>query len=327
MNERRYSSISRRTFLQTSLVAGSILSSSAAWTTTNTGKRSRVVIVRHPDVFDENDRVRPQIVEFMLRDGLMALIGAYSENEAWKRFVSAQDRVAIKANVMTVPTHTELTVALMNGVARAGVPPEQVCVWDRNCGGIGPDCADPGRWNWGPGYDAHDISQAVIRANTLINVPVMKVHPLSGIGGALKNWAGAVTNINARDENASFVIHADSCAGVACINALPPIRNKCRLIVVDALRPLYHHDPISRWRYQGLILGTDPVAIDTVCLNVLQEKRNRIRPPHWPLDASARHITVADTKYCLGTSELEKIDIGLIGWKRDCLLNEPLSLA
>ncbi len=317
MKNEHNSRLTRRTFLQTGIVAGSVLTQGRTARSVCITPRAQVVIIRSPDVFAEDGQARADVVESMLTDGLTALTGENSEQAAWSHFIAPSSRVAVKSNVMTIPTHPELNAAIMKGVERFGTAPDHIRIWDRNNGGIRPENADPRRWNWAPGFDDGDLSRVVSWASVLINAPALKSHWLSGVAGALKNWAGAVTNINARDENVSYAIHADSCADVGCVNALPAIRSKCRLIVVDALRPLCHGgpeaDPNYRWDYQGLILGTDPVAVDTVCLKIIQARRDQIRSPHWPLEASPKHITAADTKYGLGVSDPGQIDIDLTG--------------
>jgi hypothetical protein len=89
--------------------------------------------------------------------------------------------------------------------------------------------------------------------------------------------------------------------------------------VVDALRPLFHGGPQVNpqylWNYGGLVLGTDPVAVDTVCLKIIQGKRNEFNEEPWPLSPPPKHIVVADEKYKLGTSDPSKIEVKLIGEK------------
>jgi len=50
---------------------------------------------------------------------------------------------------------------------------------------------------------------------------------------------------------------------------LPIVEGKTRLVVVDALRPLCDKgpqpDPRYMWDYRGLVGGTDPVAVESVC--------------------------------------------------------------
>jgi len=56
-------------------------------------------------------------------------------------------------------------------------------------------------------------------------------------------------------------------------------------------------------------MSTDPVAVDTVCLNILQEKRNEFKGREWFINPPAKHIFVADKKYGLGNSDLDKIEL------------------
>jgi hypothetical protein len=60
-----------------------------------------------------------------------------------------------------------------------------------------------------------------------------------------------------------------------------------RLVLVDSLYPLCDKgpqpDPKYKWAYSGLIAGTDPVAVETVCLKIITEKRKGIRGEPWPL--------------------------------------------
>ena len=69
------------------------------------------------------------------------------------------------------------------------------------------------------------------------------------IAAAIKNWCGAVDAISVSDENVAFVIHGDSCADMGRRNALPEIKNKCRLVLVDAIRPLFNGGPQVDPRY------------------------------------------------------------------------------
>ncbi|MBM3334077.1 DUF362 domain-containing protein [Candidatus Sumerlaeota bacterium] len=222
---------------------------------------------------------------------------------------------------MMTPTHPELIRAIMEGVAAAGIAAEKVRVWDRNSGGIGPAQAAQAAWSWRPGFDDNSVSLAVAQATALINAPGLKSHWLSGLGCALKNWCGAVTRINVFDKGAAFSFHGDSCAEMGMLNAIPAIRDKCRLIVVDALRPLCHGgplvDPRYLWPYKGLLIGTDPVAVDAVGLKIVQGRRDQVRGGSWPLSPPPRHIAVAAEKYKLGTADLSQIEIVRLGWEEN----------
>jgi len=288
------------------------------------GQKSRVVVVRNAEALGADNRARADVVEQMLSDGIRAFAGTATAAEAWKRFFRPDDIVAIKSNVMMTPTHPEVVRAIMKGIASAGVADEHIRVWDRNRGGIGLAQAAPSAWKWRPGFGRDSVSLAVAQSTALVNVPGLKSHWLSGLAGALKNWAGAVTRINVSDRNAAFAFHGDSCADTGKLNAIPAIRKKCRLIVVDALRPLCHGgpqvDPRYLWPYKGLVIGTDPVAVDAVCLRILQGRRNKIRGRAWPLSPPPKHVAVAAEKYKLGTADPARIEVVRLGWDEDAFV-------
>jgi hypothetical protein len=82
----------------------------------------------------------------------------------------------------------------------------------------------------------------------------------------------------------------------------------------------HHFDPTYIWRYNGLLLSTDPVACDTMGLRIIQEKRREYFGKNRPLQPVAHHIALADKRYGLGTSDLEKIELVRLGWEEDALI-------
>ena len=180
-----------------------------------------------------------------------------------------------------------------------------VCFWDRSHGGIGSNRIDPKQWDWAAGYDKNNVSNVIRWADVLINVSVLKSNTESSLSGALKNWMGAVTRINARDENASFNVYTNQNADVGRINAISEIRYKCRLIVVDALSPFNgKQGRENAWPYKGLILGTDPVAVDSVCWDIIQQSPLKTNKTDLPI-----HIQQAALKYNLGVCERDNIQL------------------
>ncbi len=72
--------------------------------------------------------------------------------------------------------------------------------------------------------------------------------------------------------------------------------------------------------HNGLIAGTDPVAVETVCLKILTEKRHALRGEPWPISPPPICVEAADKVYGLGTSKMEEIKIAHFGWEEDLLL-------
>jgi hypothetical protein len=237
-----------------------------------------VVIVRSKDVLDKDGNVVKPTLEKMLDKGMASLSGKKTVGDAWKQYIKPDDAVGIKMSRQITVTHAELTDAMTQRINAIGV--KNVTTWDR-------DAKKPEEFT------------------ALINVPGMKTHWLSGIGVAIKNYAGC------HPKPSQY--HPDSCAELGAMWEYPTLKGKTRLIVIDALKVLYNGgpqvDPKYMWDYKGLIFGTDPVAVDTVCLNIIQKKRNEVQPPQWIISPPPKHIEVADKKFKLGTSDLSKIRI------------------
>jgi hypothetical protein len=285
--------------------------------------RATVVLVRDERAPAGTPEQREDVIRSMLDSALVRLSGRKTPAEAWATLARPDDKIAIKSNVMMRPVHLEVLHAIHAGLTSTGVSDAAIAAWDRNSAGFGRAefAALPRR----PGYDANDVSNLVTNWSTgLVNVTGLKAHWLAGIGCALKNWAGAVTNINVEDRGVSYAFHADSCAAVGKLNAIPAVRDRCRLVIVDALRPLFHGgpqvDPRYLWDYQGLIVGTDPVAVDVICERIIQAKRDAYRGYSWPISPPAKHIQAADLRYGLGVSDPARIDLVKLGWQDGVLV-------
>jgi uncharacterized protein (DUF362 family) len=113
---------------------------------------------------------------------------------------------------------------------------------------------------------ANDYGLPLRGCTALINVPTIKVHPLTGIAVSLKNY------INFTGRESSY--HHEGSARLGEAWLLPDVKGKTRLIIVDALRPYFgpgpQVSPVHRWDYRGILAGTDPVAIDTISLTIAQ---------------------------------------------------------
>ena len=106
----------------------------------------------------------------------------------------------------------------------------------------------------------------------------------------------------------------------------PIVKGKTRLNILSALTPQFYgrganfFDRRYVWPYQGLIVGTDPVAVDTVGAHLLQAKRIAFFGDDRALDVTPHHITVADKEYHLGVSDLSRIQVVKLGWADGVLI-------
>jgi hypothetical protein len=154
------------------------------------------------------------------------------------------------------------------------------------------------------------------KCTALISIPGLKGHWLTGIGTVIKNYilySGRPSRY-----------HQEKSAKLGEIWLIPEVKGKTRLVLVDALHPLCDKgpqpDPRYKWAYNGLIAGTDPVAVETVCLKILTEKRQALRGEPWPITPPPICVEAADKAYGLGTSKMEEIEIAHFGWDEDLLL-------
>ncbi len=258
-------------------------------------KRSRVVLIRHPDALNKNHNPNATVIQHMLDEGLKTLLGIDDIAEAWRQLIKPGDRVGIKTNVWAyLPTPGEIENALWRRVRDSGVPEDSIRMDDR---GARKRLAD---------------------STTLINVRPLRTHHWSGIGGCLKNYIMFV--------KLPFWYHLNACANLGHIWTLPIVKDKTRLNVLVVLRPLFHgrgahhYNPKYLWDYKGILLSLDPVAADTVGVRLLSAKRQDYFGEDTPFPRRTHHVTYADVKHHVGVSDPRRIDLVKVGWTDGVLI-------
>jgi hypothetical protein len=113
------------------------------------------------------------------------------------------------------------------------------------------------------------------RLTKIVNIPNMKDHGATGATGCLKNVAyGCFSNV-ARSHSRGQT-HTRTAVGTFA--AVEPLRSRCVLQIMDGLRAVWHGGPFATTeRYvftpRRILFGTDPVAIDRLLLDVIDDKR------------------------------------------------------
>ena len=260
-------------------------------------KKSRVVLVRDKAAVDSDGKINGEVIQDMLDRAMMTLFEKENPVECWKQIIKPEDVVGIKTNFWRpLPTTNEVEQAIKKGVMGAGVPEKSIGIDD-----------------WG--VRNNPIFKS---ATALINARPMRTHAWSGVGSLIKNYIMFIPS--------PPDYHGNSCADLGAIWQLPHVRGKTRLNVLVLLTPLFygvgphHFDTTYVWPYKGLLVGTDPVALDTVGLRIFQARRRAYFGEERPMKPSAHHIAFADKKYGLGTSDMEKIELIKLGWKDDILI-------
>lgn len=258
------------------------------------------------------NRVSQPIIRQMLEQGMRELTGEKSVREAWAKFIEPQDIVGIKINPSGAPaccSSPEIVREIVTAVQSVGVSARNIVVYDRyayemdiasyhalvppgiRVVGIQADKLDAS------GYDADVFCEATFFAEwetrsymasivstgvtKIINVPTMKDHSAAGVTGCLKNLGYGTFNNVARSHRTPFSF-TDPLIGVMC--SVEPLRSKAVLHVMDGMRLVWHGGPLTQnqdFIYQAglMMIGTDPVAMDTIELEKIEAKRSKEGAP------------------------------------------------
>jgi len=314
-----------------------------------------------------NNRVSQPVIQKMLERALRELTGVKDIREAWSKFVEPRDIVGIKINPSGAPaccSSPEIVREIVAGVNSAGVPLQNIHVYDRYAYEI-----DVGSYQTlvplgvrvvgvedrkldRSGYDSNIFCEAnffgewetrsymasIVSSDLtkIINVPTMKDHSAAGVTGCLKNLGYGTFNNVDRSHRRPFSF-TDPLIGVMC--SVEPLRSKAVLHIMDGMRMLWHGGPLNQnpkfiFPAGILMVGTDPVAMDTIELDKIESKRNKEGVPSvWSRDPKSltnngnefyedatknlfyrqpHHIAAAG-KLGLGTSDLKLIDHRVLG--------------
>lgn len=287
-------SISRRQFLKTAstaTLATPLLLSGQERTAARAPRKSRVILARDPEVLDEAGQPRQDLVQRMLDDGITALTGRPDPQSAWKTIIKPDDVVGIKNNRWAyLRTTAQVETALKTRILEVGVKEEDISVDDLNV-----------------------LKNPVFqRATALVNARPMRSHHWAGVGSLIKNYIMFLPE--------PISIHPDSCADLASVWDLPVVKGKTRLNVLVMFTPQFHSfgphgfNPKYVWKYHGVLMGFDPVAVDATGLRVIEAIRREYFGEDRPLSPPAKHIAIADTKYHLGTADPAKIELIKLGF-------------
>lgn len=260
-------------------------------------QKTRVVLIRDAEVIDRKGNLNPKVIQRMLDKAVSTLFGTEDHIEAWKLLVKPNDIVGIKSNVWgPLPTPKEIEGALKKRIKDVGINERNIGIDDRGV----------------------LKNRIFLESTALINVRPLRTHHWSGIGGCIKNYIMF----------ASWPphYHPDSCANLGALWELPIVKDKTRLNILVLITPLFHgigphhFDLTYTWPYRGILVGTDPVALDAVGLKILELKRLSYFGESIPLKPPAKHVAIADIKYKIGTSDLKEIELLKLGFKEEILI-------
>jgi len=290
--------ITRRDFLRKA--AGTALAAALGSGLSGEAKgeqKAKVVLIRNAEVLARHDKVRTEVIQSMLDEAVKTLLGENEPLQAWRKLFKSSDVVGIKSNVWGyLRTPKELEEVIRHRLLDVGVLGKNIGVDDRGV------------------LD----NRIFLNSTALVNVRPVRTHHWSGVGGCLKNYIMFVPNPPS--------YHDEGCSPLGKIWTYPIVKGKTRLNILCALTPQFYgrgahfFDKRYVWPYKGLIVGTDPVAVDAIGAHLLQVKRIAFFGEDRALDVPPIHISVADKKYKLGVSDLNRIQLIRLGWIEEALI-------
>jgi hypothetical protein len=269
----------------------------------------RLVSVKADKVVDTSTgAANDEVVREMMAQGMRTLTGASTTPDAWRRFFEPSDVVGIKVNCGGYPhcvSAYEIVAEVVRQLRSVGVPASQIYLYERFQNQLDEVNYAPhlpeglqivaaeraNRYTDNSGYDPATYLEADLfgeddtrssmmrlvskRLTKIINIPNMKDHGATGVTGCLKNIAyGSFSNVARTHQRGKS--HTYSVVGT--LAGIEPLRSRTVLQIMDGLRAVWHGGPFARTtRYvfypRQMLFGTDPVAIDRLLLDIIEEKR------------------------------------------------------
>ncbi len=328
--------LDRREFINTTLTAGAagalhgtqlFASTIADPSITKGATKSRIVCANHDDLLSKQGISVQNLTQLL--DSSISKLYNMPADDVWSHLFSKDDIVGLKVNCLAgrgLSTNIELVEAISTKLKKNGIPANHIIIWDRHDrdleragyklyqGRRKVQCYGSNKTGFSRKLYEHGAVASLIsvileqQCSAIINLPILKDHGIVGISAAMKNNFGVINNPNKYHDNVGDPYVAD-------VNMLPIIRNKTRLIICDAITPQYEGGPPFMpqwtWNMNSLVLGTDPVALDTFAWNVIEKKRREKGfPPLKEVGREPVYIqTAADRDHKLGTNNMNNIEL------------------
>ncbi len=258
-----------------------------------------------------------EVLELLFRRAVTAFSGQQPD-DFWTQNFLPNERVGLMIDVQEPPVPPIMVEAIIRQLVSSGSKPENILIFacderDVFAAGFSLDHDRPGVKAYGAaslGY-RNGISRILIdMCDKIINVAMLRPDSQLGMTGAVYNHLACAPATVARQ------VTADP-QQLASVAARPLINQKIVLHFLVALHPFYalptEAQPEPRWEYAGLLLASDPVAVDSVGLDILTAKRTEedIEPAEAPV--ARQYLEAAYNEYRLGQADLDNITVVTVG--------------
>jgi len=242
---------------------------------------------------------KPEVAKSLLEKAMMEFTGAANLNASMQRFIHKDDVVAIKVNgiagqkgTYTMATNFEVILPVVEAVMALGVPADKITVYEQFPDFLAGTRINVRKWKLPEGvatgthnnadHKMPDVkiyqgiktkySRIFTNATAVIDITMVKDHSITGYTGTLKNITHG--NINNPHEH-----HAHQASPqIAMLYNHPIVTSRVRLHITDAFKVMYDKgpldkDPKTRIPHGALYVATDPVAMDTMGVKIVNEER------------------------------------------------------
>ena len=171
---------------------------------------SLVTVVRDKNAMDSAKNINATVLEKMLTETLTKVTGQKNTKDAWLSLVKPNDVIGLVPTNHLNPTHDEVVDVVKSSLVDAGIPKDKIRLAQGN-----------------PGNPK--------KCDSLIAIPALKAHWLTGIGTVLKlyiMYSGSPSRY-----------HGSNSSKLGEIWNLPFVRGKTKLVLVDSLYPLCDKGP------------------------------------------------------------------------------------
>jgi uncharacterized protein (DUF362 family) len=269
----------------------------------------QVVRVRAENSIDTlTEKLNVPVVDEMIARGMRELTGMKDARDAWRSFFEPNDVVGIKTNCSGAPmvmSSPEVVANIVHNLIAVGVKATNIWIYERFPdqmatvkyenyvpAGVHVDGVEKTRQSileYDPAtyvevdFFGEDDTRSMLvrhvseRFTKIINVPNIKDHGASGVTGCLKNIAyGNFSNV-ARSHQFS---KTNTLSFIGTLASVEPLRTKTVLNIMDGMRGVWHggpflHDKRFRFYPKQMMFGTDPVSMDRLMMDVVEERRKR----------------------------------------------------
>jgi len=279
-----------------------------------------------------NQIIHEKLLGELIEQAACHVSGKHRPADAWHALFSDQDTIGIKFNgsgAAGMATTEPFAQMLVNSLIRSGWAPEKLVLIEVDHRLARRLKTQPRQLGWraqptdfGSGTD--NFATVLDQVTAILNVPFLKANKIAGMSGCMKNLSHALvkhpSHYHENHEPAPKVgvlKTGHHCAPyIGDILATPLVRGKLRFHLMNALRtlrePMFDPTGPAVEPYGAILAGRDPVAIDMIGLEILNDLRR---------DSGDRPLSEPDTPL---PQHLDAARAGLGFWHPDFVVHHVL---